>query len=328
MSLKDNDFVKIICAAGNQDHIMVHNISLVYTMAGADCIDMNASPVIVEYAKKGVELGLKLSKEAGIERQAPILCVSVGMEGDHHLRKARVTKIGENLTALIASCPVRAIVGGTNGELVRVIESRCIGVGTCDKIKPGAIEFYTPETDLTKILPECISAGATMIELHANTGTVAEVLDKWKLLNTVNPTGYNSLCLGRAYLSNKDVVERIEKIMEISGERTIVQADGNPMTGFSSSMNCTVQAVAMGDIVMKMKNSPLILLSGGTNLNTAELVRLCGVKVNGLSFGSNARAYIQKYLTMENLAERPEDLADAVKKATHFVDSVKKGLRG
>lgn len=328
MSLRERDFVKIICAAGTEDPLIVKNIALIYTLAGADCIDMAANPSIVKAARAGVELAKSLALKFGKgEASEPILCISFGVKGDQHVRKARVTEIGKGLVALTKVCPTNAIVGGTNGEPVRVIEPLCIGAGKCALVKPGAIEFYTPERNLREILPLCKAEGAAMFELHANAGTDEEVVEDWQLMNEVNPGGYLSMCIGRSYKSNKEILERVEKIRAISGQRTIIQADGNPMTGESDSMNCGLQAVAMGDIIRKMRNPPFVLLSGGTNAKSVELAKFSGVLLNGISFGSYARKIVYKYITMAGLEGKEEELREAVGLASEFVGKIKSDLR-
>ena len=331
MGLPERDFVKIICAAGTEDTKIVHNIALVYTLAGADCIDMALNPEVVSSAQSGVEKALAIAKKWGLERSAPILCVSLGMEGDQHVRKARVTDIGRAMSEvdkkrLVASCPTRAIINDSQG--VRVVENLCIGSGRCALIKSGAIEFYNIKRDLADILPKCKAAGASMFELHANEGPDDEVLAKWTLMNKVLADGYLSMCIGRSFKSNKEIVERIQKIQAISRERTLIQADGNPMTGDSDTINCTLQAVAMGDIVRKMKNPPLVILSGGTNSKTVELARHAGVLINGVSFGSYARKLVYNYIVMDGLESKEAELQNAVQTATAFVDKIRSELRG
>ncbi|MFA6048906.1 MAG: ferredoxin family protein [Candidatus Micrarchaeia archaeon] len=326
-ALDKRDFVKIICAAGNEDPLVVHNISMLYAAAGADCIDVAANPKIVEAAKKGIEKGLAMAGRNETARQPPMLCVSVGLEGDQHVRKARVTELGKNCIELTRVCPSRAITGGKDGEPVRVITESCIGCGKCEAVKEGAIEFYSPKHDLGAILPECKAAGADMFELHANSGTDEEVLTAWNAINAITPDGFISICLGRGRLSDQQLTERVGKVQAISGKRTMVQADGVPMTGLSDSVNGTLQAVATGDIVLKMKNPPIVILSGGTNDKTAELAGMAGVPINGVSFGSNARRRVYRFITLEGLESKTAELGEAIGFAAGFVGKVKDDLR-
>jgi len=328
VSLKERDFVKIICAAGTEDPKIVRNIALIYTLAGADCIDIAANPSIVKAACEGREAAIKIAEKMGVPvPKPPLFCISFGIEGDQHVRKARVTEIGKNLFSLTKVCPTGAIVGGTNGEPVRVIEPLCIGAGKCALVRQGAIEFYTLKRNLPELLPLCKAEGADMFELHSNAGVDEEIVATWKLMNSINPDGFISMCIGRSYKSNKEVLERIEKIRAISGERTIIQTDGNPMTGESESINSGLQAVAMGDLVRKMKNPPFVILSGGTNMKTVQLAKVAGVLINGISFGSYARKIVYKYITMEGLLAKETELKEAVIIASEFVSKVKADLR-
>jgi hypothetical protein len=54
------DYVKIICGAGNEDPTIVHNICLIYSLAGADCFDVSCNPSIVASARRGIEQAFKI----------------------------------------------------------------------------------------------------------------------------------------------------------------------------------------------------------------------------------------------------------------------------
>lgn len=53
-SLKQGTWFKLICGASFQDLPAVHNLSLAYTLAGVDCIDVAADPAVVEAARGGI----------------------------------------------------------------------------------------------------------------------------------------------------------------------------------------------------------------------------------------------------------------------------------
>ena len=53
-SLKQGTWFKLICGASFQDLPAIHNLSLVYSLAGVDCIDVAADPTVVEAARGGM----------------------------------------------------------------------------------------------------------------------------------------------------------------------------------------------------------------------------------------------------------------------------------
>ncbi|MDP8228333.1 MAG: LdpA C-terminal domain-containing domain, partial [Candidatus Electryoneaceae bacterium] len=106
---------------------------------------------------------------------------------------------------------------------------------------------------------------------------------------------------------------------EISGERTIIQADGAPMSGGSDNFNTTLQAVAIADIIRKSKIAVMILASGGTNSKTGELVRMCNVPINGVSVGTFARKIVRDLITSENFETNRSLIKSAVAIAEKLV---------
>ena len=87
--LKSSLFFKLVCGAGNEDVKEVEYLSYVYTLAGCAGFDVSASPEIVSAAKKGINAAFTKARELNISIPfEPIITVSVGMPGDHHVRKA------------------------------------------------------------------------------------------------------------------------------------------------------------------------------------------------------------------------------------------------
>ena len=123
--MDDGNLFKLICGAGNEDKEEVYKLCFLYTLAGANAIDMSATTEVVEYAIKGVNDAEKIVEKYLKNYVRPYLTVSIGMPGDHHVRKAKI--ISDNCTecdACIPVCPTDAIP-----DLLKIIESRCISCG-------------------------------------------------------------------------------------------------------------------------------------------------------------------------------------------------------
>ena len=322
--LKSSLYFKLVCGAGNEDVKEVEYLSYVYTLAGCAGFDVSASPEIVSAAKKGINAAFTKARELNINIPfEPIITVSVGMPGDHHVRKAFITEECVSCNLCIPTCPTDAIP-----KNLKIITELCIGCGNCEAVCPpaaNAIKYTHNSKKLLSILPKCVNAGAESIELHAGVPDDESTLKEWEIVSNSVPNGMISMCLDRKHLSNDSLIERIKAAQNIADERLIIQADGIPMSGGIDDFNTTLQAVSIADLInkklkfkeKKFSNLP-ILISGGTNSNTGNLARKCGVKFSGITIGTHARKIISKYQT--NIPEiTNNELKLAVKKARNLI---------
>ncbi len=307
-------YFKLVCGAGNEEREEVKRLVLIYTLAGAKGLDVSATPTVVEGCVEGIDIAIKLAPSFGINISTrPFIMVSVGMPGDHHVRKSWIDPVTCIQCGLcVPVCPTDAIPFIQIGkEPAFVIESKCIGCGACGAVCPKSSEiiFYTHnEKELLSVLPECIEAGAENIELHAAIDDDGQIMKEWDIVNKVNPNSHNSMCLDRLHLSNFQLEERIKKAKEVSKGRLIIQADGYPMSGGVNDYNTTLQAVAIADVINKSFNKRLnrktgqsvykkntevnLLLSGGTNALTTKLANEADVKWQGVAIGTYAREIV------------------------------------
>ncbi len=309
--LDTRKYFKLVCGAGNEDAEEVKRLVVLYTLAGAKGMDVSANINVVEHAMQGIDLAFELAPKLGIElKTRPFITVSVGMPGDHHVRKAFIdlnTCITCNLC--IPICPTDAIPD----ELI-VITEKCIGCGNCSAICPkdNIISYSNNQRELKELLPKCLEAGAEHIELHAAIADDTAIMDEWQIVSDSNPNGHISMCLDRLHLSNFTFEERVRKAKEIAGDRLIIQSDGYPMSGGQDDFNTTLQAIATADVlnkkfnmiidkknkVLKYKNKVEVnqLISGGTNSLTTVLADQCGVKFQGSSLGTFARKIVKEVI--------------------------------
>lgn len=328
--LKSSKYFKLVCGAGNEDQKEVEYLSYIYTLAGCTGFDVSANPRIVTAAKEGINQALKKAKDLNFNIPfIPFVTVSVGMPGDHHVRKAFITNDCVGCNLCIPTCPTKAIP-----ESLSIIKDLCIGCGNCEAVCPpaaNAIKYSHNSKELLSILPECINAGAESIELHAGVPDDKATMEEWKIVSESVPNGMISMCLDRKHLSNEMLIDRIKIAHEIADDRLIIQADGIPMSGGIDDFNTTLQAVSIADFInkdlkekeKKLTNLP-ILISGGTNSFTGNLARQCDVKFNGITIGTHARKVISLYEKPPRLISN-EDLLEAVSKAK---DLIKMNLYG
>ncbi len=316
--LDTRKYFKLVCGAGNEDAEEVKKLVVLYTLAGAKGLDISANINVVEHAVAGIDLAFDLATKFGIKlKTKPFITVSVGMSGDHHVRKAFIkSETCMKCNLCIPVCPTEAI----SKELI-IATKKCIGCGNCSAICPkdDIISYSNNQRELKELLPACIKAGAEHVELHAAVADDIAIMDEWQIVCESNPTGHVSMCLDRLHLSNFTFEKRIEKAKEIAGNRLIIQSDGYPMSGGSDNYNTTLQAIATADVlnkkfnmyvdkkekVLKYKKNTEVnqLLSGGTNSLTALLADQCGVRFQGASLGTFARKLVKDIINNDQFDE-------------------------
>ncbi len=273
--LNEEKCFKMICGAGNENKEHVKKLAFVYTLAGAKLLDISANVDVVKAATQGIDLAFTYAPKLGINLTTrPFIMVSIGMPGDHHVRKSYIDPlkcVGCGMCAPV--CPTNAIPkffeqnldlykssGGSfdmpNPEKEIVIKDLCIGCGKCSNICPkdDIISYRHSERQLRELLPKCMEAGAETFELHAAVGEHEVTMKEWNLLNEINPNNFNSMCLDRLNLGNLNLEFRIEEAKVVAKHNMIIQADGYPMSGGADDYNTTLQAIATADVINKKFN--------------------------------------------------------------------------
>lgn len=304
--LESRKCFKLVCGAGNEDADEVEKLVALYSAAGCKFFDVSAKEEIVDAAVKGLK-----GKDG-------YLCVSVGIKGDPHVRKAIIDYekcVGCHKCEEV--CPQKTI------RHCKVKQSRCIGCGKCYSVcKRGAISFVSENKDLREVLPPLIAKGVDCIELHVMNENDDEVIEKWNCINELYD-GILSICTARQNLSDEKMIKRIKTMLD--GRKpytTIVQADGFPMSGGKDDYKTTLQTVAAAELVQNEKLQIYLMLSGGTNTKTAELARMCDINFNGVAVGTYARKIVRQYIEREDFLTNEYAFNSALEIAKKLVDSI------
>ncbi|MFW5763165.1 MAG: 4Fe-4S ferredoxin, partial [Coleofasciculus sp.] len=199
-SLREGRWFKLICGASFQHLPAVRNLTLAYTLAGADCIDVAADPAVIAAAKTalGVATSLVESGQAqgmGYSNQ-PWLMVSLNDGEDPHFRKAEFNPNAcppDCPRPCQTICPAQAIVfeppptpleplsqGKPDQPLTYphspkgfsgVIDQRCYGCGRCLPVCPSQLIYTRSYVSTPTTLAELIlSTGVDALEIHTQVG--------------------------------------------------------------------------------------------------------------------------------------------------------------
>ncbi len=297
---------KLVCGAGNEDALEVEKLVALYSKAGCKFFDVSAKPEIIDAAKKG------------LQGREGYICVSVGIKGDPHVRKAQIDyEKCAGCHKCEEICPQKTI------KHCKVKTARCIGCGKCYTVcTHGAISFLSENKDLREVLPPLIEKGIDCIEFHVMGEDESGIYEKWDYINSVYD-GLLSICTARGKLSEEKMISRIERMTAIRKPyTTIVQADGFPMSGGKDDYKTTLQAVATAEIVQNAKMPVYIMLSGGTNSKTAELAKLCDINYNGIAIGTFARKIVSRYIEREDFLKNDYIFNEALNIARSLVGKV------
>lgn len=295
---------KLICGAGNEDIKEIEKLTALYAKAGCKFFDLSANLDVIDAAKRGLEFA---------KTEDAFICVSVGTKGDPHTSKA-VVDYDRCISCYSCDsvCPNDAVKYG------KVKKIRCIGCGKCVQICPKkAISLVDESRDLYEILPPIIEKRVDCIELHVSDENIA--IERWEQLSKLYD-GILSFCASRKKLGDDRYIDIIKKA--VSGRipyTTIIQADGNPMSGGKDDYKTTLQAVAAAELVKKENLPVFVFMSGGTNSKTAELAKICKVEYDGISVGSYARKIVKEYTAREDFLTNENVFNSALKIAQDLV---------
>lgn len=293
---------KLVLGLGNNSLDQISKLCGIYALAGADIFDLSPNTASVNAAKNGILL-------AGLNPADFKFCVSIGLKGDKHIRKAEIIEEKcKKCYKCIAKCPQDAIY--CKDSLIPIIDwSKCIGCGRCKK---SCIKFVDYKADMKKILKDFKHEKIDMVELHISSENERDIVKNWKTL-LKHFDCKKSICLDRSKLGDEKLIELVIKLIKMNKEITTLQADGVAMSG-SEEIESTLQAIAHAQIY---KNIPVeIFISGGTNLYTKKLAESMNLRFEGVTMGSFARNSVK-----EAMAEC--DTNKAVQIAQSIVNSVK-----
>jgi Fe-S-cluster-containing hydrogenase component 2 len=318
-ALQNGHWFKLICGASFQHLPAIRTLALVYTLAGADCIDIAADPAVVYAACSGIEAAQDLLKNQDSSSDRQIwLMVSLNDGEDPHFRKAVFDPLHcptDCPQPCISICPAEAIAFSPVQS--GVIEERCYGCGRCLPICPlGLIETRSQPATPASIQPLVRAGLVNALELHTQVGHETEFQRLWQQIQPMLP---HLEVLAVSCPDEEGVLEYLSVLYEQMQPLPcplIWQTDGRPMSGDIGD-GATRATIKYGERVLRSPLPGFVQLAGGTNRHTVPKLRDLGLLLNssssseqklqyisGVGYGSYARSLVMEI--QAHLEEQPQ----------------------
>ena len=339
-SLKRGQWFKLICGASFQDLPAISSLSIIYTLVGADCIDVAADPAVIKAAREGINLAIEwreIAKNQGYPQiNKPWLMVSLNDGEDPHFRKAYFDdKLcpADCLRPCELICPAQAIASSG------IIEQRCYGCGRCLPVCPLNLIETRSQTITPEIILQLLKSNSVdAIEIHTQVGREKQFKELWQQLS---PGIKHLKLLAISCPDGEELINYLQTLYEIISPlpcELIWQTDGRPMSG-DIGKGTTHAAIRLGQKVLASGLPGWVQLAGGTNHHTVPKLKELGLlgsqssikpTIAGIAYGSYARTLISSFLeTMETqlmspkITDFPEPFWQAVDTAYSLVSPLK-----
>lgn len=318
-SLREGNWFKLICGASFQHLPAVRHLTLAYTLAGADCIDVAADLAVIAAAKDAIAVAKVLGKDAQVQgfgyRHQPLLMVSLNDGEDPHFRKAEFNPIlcpSDCPRPCEKICPAQAIIfQDTSDAFSGVIDGRCYGCGRCIPICPQQLIYTRSYVSAPSSFAELIvEAGVDALEIHTKVGHFADFKRLW---SAIAPWVDQLKLLAISCPDGEGLIDYLWSLYHLIAPLPcplVWQTDGRPMSGDIGS-GATRAAVKLAQKVQSANLPGYVQLAGGTNHHTVAKLKAVGLfrsnecgyapKANqayiaGVAYGSYARVLLAPIL--------------------------------
>ncbi|XP_042503611.1 uncharacterized protein LOC122080818 isoform X2 [Macadamia integrifolia] len=357
-SLRKGNWVKLICGASFEDVVDIRNLSLVYTLAGVDCIDCAADESVVTAVNEGIDV----AEEIGGLLRRPWVMISVNDDEDLHFRKAEFDPEDcppDCSRPCEMVCPANAISlellpredGSTHGKAAcgkfqgGVITERCYGCGRCIPVCPyDKIRAATYVRDAAETAQLLKRSDVDAVEIHTSGRQTDCFEELWNRLGD-SIWHVKLVAVSLPYIGDSTAAT-MSRVFSIMGPRlscyNLWQLDGRPMSG-DIGKGATREAIAFAVHLAALSDRPhgFLQLAGGTNLQTVDSLKKAGLfkktengsqyaLIGGVAYGGYARkivgrvlSQIQSHYGLMHIEDHPDYFLDALKEALTLVGTVK-----
>ncbi|KHG41279.1 MAG: 4Fe-4S binding protein [Aphanizomenon flos-aquae KM1D3_PB] len=285
-SLKQGNWFKLICGASYQHLPAVRNLTLAYTLAGADCVDVAADPAVIAATQEALLVAQSLVDDAqkrgfAFTGNLPLLMVSLNDGEDPHFRKAEFNAQdcpSDCSRPCEKICPAQAILfNNTKDDFSGVISEKCYGCGRCLPICPYGI-IYTKSYVSTpgEIAPLIMSTGIEAVEIHTQVGRLAEFQRLW---DAMTPWADKLKLVAISCNDGEGLIDYLKAIYNLivpHPQFLIWQTDGRSMSGDIGD-GTTIATIKLGQKVLTANLPGYVQLAGGTNSYTVPKLRGMGL---------------------------------------------------
>lgn len=281
-ALQQGNWFKLICGASYQYLPAVRSLTLAYTLAGADCIDVAADPAVIAMTQEALAQAESLGEQAQAlgfgYRYRPWLMVSLNDGEDPHFRKAEF-----DATACPSSCkrPCETVcpTGAIQFSQVTsgVMDQLCYGCGRCIPVCPSDLIYarsyvYRPDV----IAPLILQTGVDALEIHTQIGRESDFKRLW---NSIQPYLQKLKLIAISCPDGEGVVEYLQTLYNLITPLEcplIWQTDGRPMSG-DIGAGTTTKSVKLCQKILSANLPGYVQLAGGTNDYTVAKLKSLGL---------------------------------------------------
>ncbi len=305
-SLREGRWFKLICGASFQHLPAVRNLTLAYTLAGADCIDVAADPAVIAAAKTALGMATSLVESGQAQSMGycyqPWLMVSLNDGEDPHFRKAEFNPNAcppDCPRPCQTICPAQAIVfepPPTPPESLKqakpdqpfnyphspkgfsgVIDQRCYGCGRCLPVCPSQLIYTRSYVSTPTTLAELIlSTGVDALEIHTQVGHFTDFKRLW---GAIAPWMHTLKLLAISCPDGEGMIDYLWELYHLITPLPcplLWQTDGKPMSG-DIGTGTTRKAVKLAQKVLSANLPGYVQLAGGTNHHTVSKLKAVGL---------------------------------------------------
>ncbi len=304
-SLKQGNWFKLICGASYQHLPAVRNLTLAYTLAGADCVDVAADPAVIAATQEALLVAQSLVDDAqqrgfAFTGDLPLLMVSLNDGEDPHFRKAEFNNQdcpSDCSRPCEKICPARAILfNNTKDDFSGVISEKCYGCGRCLPICPYGIIYtksYVSTPGAIASLargnaPLIMSTGIDAVEIHTQVGRLAEFQRLW---DAMTPWVDQLKLVAISCNDGEGLTDYLQAIYNLIVPRPqflIWQTDGRSMSGDIGD-GTTIATIKLGQKVLTANLPGYVQLAGGTNSYTVPKLRGMGLLQEAREQGAGSK---------------------------------------
>lgn len=296
-SLREGNWFKLICGASFQHLPAIRNLTLAYTLAGVDCVDVAADPAVIAAAHSGIQAARQLEIAAQQQgyagRGLPWLMVSLNDGEDPHFRKAEFDPTqcpADCPRPCVTICPAQAIAFDRADGSSGVIDSRCYGCGRCLPICPIEQIAARAYVSTPAAIAPLVLSGVDAVEIHTQVGRLSDFTRLWQ---AIAPFVHRLKLVAISCPDGEGLIDYLWALHDHIAPlpcALVWQTDGRPMSGDIGD-GATRATVRLGQKVLAARLPGYVQLAGGTNGYTVEKLRSLNL-LNPDRSGSSTHRYI------------------------------------